>query len=161
MFTPFDYPDAQVYLRELAGSDDAVVVLKRAYIAFDSAYDAAEEKHVPVPERICVEFWTACCLVDAVLNRMDYSESCQSCDTIYHQAVKKLETAFSKRIFWSFNKPVHDAPKICRRMCDELYMFDNEDNSELAANLKNTEDWEAFGKSITALISRLELKAEK
>ena len=39
MLTPFSFPDAQVYLRELNGSDDAVVVLRRAVIAFDDSYD--------------------------------------------------------------------------------------------------------------------------
>ena len=52
MLTQFAFPDAQIYLRELNGSDDAVIVLRRAVMAFDDSYDTAEEKHTLI-QLIC------------------------------------------------------------------------------------------------------------
>lgn len=158
MITPFSFPDAQIYLRELNGSDDAVVVLRRAVIAYDDSYDTAEENHNIVPEHTCVYFWVSCCLLDAIVNGTDYAASDKACGAEYDKALKKLKAAFGKRKLFS-SKPVIDMKPILRAACDSLLVFTIEDVNAVAKSFQESGEFSDFCESVTDLTDRLEKTA--
>lgn len=160
MLTPFSFPDAQIYLRELNGSDDAVVVLRRAVIAFDDAFDTADETHKPVPEHTCIYFWVSCCLLDAVVNGTDYPAEDRACGPEYDKAVAKLKAAFGKKKLFS-TKPVIDMKPILREAFDNLAVFTDDDNVTTAQKCKESGEYEEFNESIIDLSDRLQRPAIK
>ena len=160
MLTPFSFPDAQIYLRELNGSDDAVVVLRRAVIAFDAAYDTADETHKPVPEHTCIYFWVSCCLLDAVINNTNYPAEDRACGPEYDKAVAKLKAAFGKKKLFS-TKPVIDMKPILRDAYDNLLMFTIADNVTTARKFEESGEFEEFSETIADLSDRLERPALK
>ena len=160
MLTPFSFPDAQIYLRELNGSDDAVVVLRRAVIAFDAAYDTADETHKPVPEHTCIYFWVSCCLLDAVINNTNYPAEDRACGPEYDKAVTKLKAAFGKKKLFS-TKPVIDMKPILRDAYDSLLMFTIADNVTTARKFEESGEFEEFSETIADLSDRLERPALK
>jgi hypothetical protein len=152
MYSPFQFPEAMIYLRELNGSDDAVVVLKRAVIAFDDSYDVAEEKHIPVPAHTCINYWVSCCLIDAIVNDTDYTEEGGA---EYAKAFKKLKTAFGKKRFLS-TKPVNDIHPTLQNAYENLFMFTIEEDVELVRKVREAGEFEDFCDAIVALSERLE-----
>ena len=160
MISPFTYADPMIFLRELNGSDDIVVVLKRALAEFDDAIDNAFEKHTLVTEEKCINAWVSVCLLDAALNGTDYSDEESGCEAAYRDAVKALHTALSKKRFLS-TKPVYDIEAIKAAAFDQLVNLDDEEHTELAKKISQTEDEPAFREAITELMERLTPESAK
>ena len=151
MTSPFSAADAQIFLGGLLKSDDAAIVVKRAIQTFDAALDTAMERHSCVPERIAIECWVSCCLVDAVVNGTEYEAD----DQTYQKAFKAVQSAFAKRKFLH-RETIHDIQKTRRAAFDVMIHFDDEDHSELARRLHGTMAYAAFSESVSELLDRLE-----
>ena len=151
MTSPFSAPDAQIFLGGLLKSDDPAIVIKRAIQAYDAAMDTAIEKHSYVPERLSIECWVSCCLVDAVVNGTEYEAD----DTIYQKSFKAVQSAFTKRKLFH-RETIHDIRKTRQAAFDVMLMFDDEEHSELARRLHGTMAYAAFSEAVTDLLDRLE-----
>lgn len=154
MISPFDFSESSIFLQELNGSDDIVVVLKRSATAFGDAYERADEKHTLVPLRTCTDFWVSACLLDAVLNGTDYSDGESSSDAAFRKAIEKLKTAFARKRFIS-GKPYYDIEAVKDTVYTELTVFGIGDNSELFNKLTEKGKSEEFSDMVTGLMNRL------
>ena len=81
----------------------------------------------------CYELWTACCLLDAVLNHTDYSNDCRNYSDNYIQVITSLEEGFRKARRKLFRKlPVYHQSKIAQAAFDALTYLTVPDYEDLS-----------------------------
>ena len=163
MKTPFQSGHAADILHEILtlpdGASDTADLLYQYAQEFDEAYgeiDEGEETE-KISEAVCIRLWIAGCLLDAVLNGMDYAAGCKGFADEYRLAVRSLENALFRTKKRLFRKavPVHNAGKIVECIYDGLLSLTDEDCTVFGAHLSDTE-WMETEAELTALNERLE-----
>ncbi len=81
----------------------------------------------------CYELWTACCLLDAVLNHTDYISECRNYSDKYIQVIRSLEEGFQKTKRKLFKKlPVYHKSRIAQAAFDALTYLTVPDYDDLS-----------------------------
>ncbi len=123
MLTPFNSQYAENYISEILQCleekqyPDAVAFLIQMTI---QNYDDCQCTDL-LGLKKCYELWTACCLLDAVLNHMDYVGECRNYSDKYIQVISNLEEGFQKtkrKLFKKFS--VYHQSRIAQAAFDAL-----------------------------------------
>ena len=81
----------------------------------------------------CYELWTACCLLDAVLNHTDYMNECRNYSDKYIQLIRSLEEGFQKTKRKLFKKlPVYHKSRIAHVAFEALTYLTVPDYDDLS-----------------------------
>ncbi len=147
MLTPFNSEYAEKYISEILQCleekqyPDAVACLMQMTI---QNYDDCQCTDLLGLQK-CYELWTACCLLDAVLNHTDYISECRNYSDNYIQVIRSLEEGFQKTKRKLFKKiPVYHKSRIAQSAFDALTYLTVPDYDDLspedAADIPRDED---------------------
>lgn len=135
MLTPFNSEYAEKYISEILQCleekqfPDAVACLIQMTI---QNYDDCQCTDLLGLQK-CYELWTACCLLDAVLNHTDYISECRNYSDKYIQVIRSLEEGFQKTKRKLFKKfPVYHQSRMAQAAFDALTYLTTPDYEELA-----------------------------
>lgn len=123
MLTPFSSEYAEKYIADILQAleekqfPDAVAYLNHMTI---QNYDDCQCTDLLGLQK-CYELWTACCLLDTVLNHTDYVSECRNYADKYLKVVQSIETGFQKTKQKLFKKlPVYQQSRIAQNCFDAL-----------------------------------------
>ncbi|MBR0484108.1 MAG: hypothetical protein IJJ69_04910 [Oscillospiraceae bacterium] len=135
MLTPFNSEYAEKYISEILQTldekqyPDAVAFLIQMTI---QNYDDCQCTDLLGLQK-CYELWTACCLLDAVLNHTDYMNDCRNYSDKYLQVISSLEEGFQKTKRKLFKKlPVYHQSRIAQTAFDALTYLTVPDYDDLS-----------------------------
>ena len=147
MMTPFNSEYAEKYIADILQTldekqyPDALAYLIQMTI---QNYDDCQCTDLLGLQK-CYELWTACCLLDAVLNHTDYISECRNYSDKYIQVIRSLEEGFQKTKRKLFKKlPVYHKSRIAQAAFDALTYLTVPDYDDLspedAADIPRDED---------------------
>ncbi|MBE6876938.1 MAG: hypothetical protein E7496_09540 [Ruminococcus sp.] len=135
MLTPFNSEYAEKYISEILQTldekqyPDAVAFLIQMTI---QNYDDCQCTDLLGLQK-CYELWTACCLLDAVLNHTDYMNDCRNYSDKYIRLISSLEEGFQKTKRKLFKKiPVYHKSRIAQTAFDALTYLTVPDYDDLS-----------------------------
>ncbi len=155
MVSPFTFAEAKPFLLEMCHSEDAASLLEQTLQEFDE--NIMEDE--PVLESLSVRTWLGCCLLDAVLNGIDYTDQAEQSGMAdeYRLAVRVLDKALTQtKGFLFFKKPVIDVKVLVRNALECLMLFVDDDSELIANHARSDEVWAEFVEIIGELHDRLD-----
>ena len=155
MVSPFTFAEAKPFLLEMCHSEDAASLLEQTLQEFDE--NIMEDE--PVLESLSVRTWLGCCLLDAVLNGIDYTDQAEQSGMAdeYRLAVRVLDKALTQtKGFLFFKKPVIDVKVLVRNSLECLMLFVDDDSELIANHARSDEVWAEFVEIIGELHDRLD-----
>ena len=155
MISPFTFAEAKPFLLEMSRSEDAASLLEQTLQEFDESIMEDE----PVSESFSVRTWLGCCLLDAVLNGIDYQNQAEQYGMAdeFRLAVRVLDKALTQtRGFLFFKKPLVDVRALVWNALECLMLFVDDDSELITNHAQSDEAWAEFMEVIGELHDHLD-----